>query len=726
MKTFLRNSIIAIAGVYALALVTACSTKPAKSSLKVLKTAVAVWHMGEAKDLAGKNHPIAIEGNVKLGIDLTGAERETSLIRGGDGQVAEFNGGYLRAGLQTGTPLAIRGKNMTLYIRMRDLDGSWATPLFSKAALADEFANILYGSQGSLYYMWRAVPEGVLRLRVPVTLINPKTWHDILVRFRGPNLELFVDGVLVDEEWPHGELFEFCAPFLIGAGYENSQLKTGFHGQIDHVALWNRALGDEEIVTLSGGPKEIARRELEINGPVQNPPQYWKPRGYNTDVGDCMPFFHNDTLRIFYLYGRHNHSSKWGQGGHQYAQIFSKDLINWEQPPLAIPITEQWEPSMGTCDCEWYDGVYYLYYNDCGNRNNYPDNPRKDHTIYCATSTDGIHFKKDFKPVFYDDGGTVFRDPATGLFNFIQVNLGRMVSKDLQKWDSVPGETKNIFPSKNRYTDGCSKVFGWNGWFYFTNSGDNDIWKSRTALGPWEEMPSDIHDGLYVPKAVEFTGNRRLNVGFIFDKITLWGGHLVIHELIQYPDGSLGSKFVPELIPASGEPQQMTFAALSPQASGDRDKITINADKKFAAAALDGVARNIRITLRVVPQPGVRSFGLCLRGKGDYEDGCELRFEPARKRVQFGIPQNHGPANDSTEPIIDSRNFAIQNVVKLDQPFTLDIIVKNDLVDVCIDGRRTMLSRRDPEPTGDRLFFFSREGGVTFESIVVRPLIEPK
>ena len=35
---------------------------------KVLKTAVAVWHMGEAKDLAGKNHPIAIEGNVKLGI----------------------------------------------------------------------------------------------------------------------------------------------------------------------------------------------------------------------------------------------------------------------------------------------------------------------------------------------------------------------------------------------------------------------------------------------------------------------------------------------------------------------------------------------------------------------------------------------------------------------------------------------------------------------------------
>ncbi len=39
--------------------------------------------------------------------------------------------------------------------------------------------------------------------------------------------------------------------------------------------------------------------------------------------------------------------------------------------------------------------------------------------------------------------------------------------------------------------------------------------------------------------------------------------------------------------------------------------------------------------------------------------------------------------------------------------------------------RRTMLSRRDPEPDGDRLFFFARKADVTFESIEVRPLLEP-
>jgi hypothetical protein len=33
-----------------------------------------------------------------------------------------------------------------------------------------------------------------------------------------------------------------------------------------------------------------------------------------------------------------------------------------------------------------------------------------------------------------------------------------------------------------------------------------------------------------------------------------------------------------------------------------------------------------------------------------------------------------------------------------------------------------MITRRDPQPDGDRLFFFAREGEVSFESIEIRPL----
>ena len=549
-----------------------------------------------------------------------------------------------------------------------------------------------------------------------MTLIEPNRWHDVVARFRGANLELFVDGVLVDEEWPHGGLFDFTGPFLIGAGYEQGKLKSGFRGRIDHLALWNRALKDEEITALAGGVEEVARRDREILGPEPSSVQYWKPRGYNAWAGDCMPFFHDGTFHLFYLFDRRHHGSKWGQGAHQYAHVSSRDLIHWEHRPLAVPIVQQWECSMGTCDAIWHDGTYHMFYTDCGSRCEYKDKPQRGSWIFVATSADGVHFHKDLKPLVSGGDCTVFRDPATGLFHLIRGGGNRLVSKDLRNWQETPGD----FVARKPGTTGeCPHEFEWNGWFYFI-LGTNAVWKSRSALGPWEEMKPTIYDGLFVPKVAEFTGNRRILAGFNFERG--WAGHLALRELIQYPDGSLGMKFPPELIPASGKPQKLSFAALSSESSGDSTRVRIRAPGRFAAGMLAGVPANVRITLRVMPQPGAKTFGLCFRGQGNYESGCELRFEPGRQRVQYAAVKGRGPAEDSTGPIAQGRDFAIENVENLDRPFTLDIIVKNDLIDTCIDQRRTMLTRRDPEAHGDRLFFFAREGEVTFADISVRPL----
>jgi hypothetical protein len=70
------------------------------------------------------------------------------------------------------------------------------------------------------------------------------------------------------------------------------------------------------------------------------------------------------------------------------------------------------------------------------------------------------------------------------------------------------------------------------------------------------------------------------------------------------------------------------------------------------------------------------------------------------QRAQYGVPHDHGPAEDATGRIALGRDYAIENVERLDRPFTLDIIVTNDLIDTCIDGRRTMVTRRDPESDG--------------------------
>ena len=45
-----------------------------------------------------------------------------------------------------------------------------------------------------------------LQLSVPLAALAADRFHEVIVRFTGPTLELFVDGVLVDEEWPVGAI----------------------------------------------------------------------------------------------------------------------------------------------------------------------------------------------------------------------------------------------------------------------------------------------------------------------------------------------------------------------------------------------------------------------------------------------------------------------------------------------------------------------------------------
>ena len=253
-----------------------------------LADALAAWDM--AAD-GGTAADLAVAGAVRLGVALTGAERETSLVRGGNGVVAEFAGGHLRIEGRALPADRLRGDAMTFAMRLRDRTGRWDAPLFARDDPDDTLGAILYGTDGAakllsfargkesgpatpwyhlfaepggpgrlagsqalLEYRWRTLPTdavirfceggtaadsivadaraGVLRVGVPVALVGPTAWHDVVFRFSGANLELFVDGVLVDEEGGYGPVHRFEPPFLVGAAWERGRLRTGFHGQV--------------------------------------------------------------------------------------------------------------------------------------------------------------------------------------------------------------------------------------------------------------------------------------------------------------------------------------------------------------------------------------------------------------------------------------------------------------------------------------------------------------
>jgi beta-fructofuranosidase len=387
-----------------------------------------------------------------------------------------------------------------------------------------------------------------LRLSMPLAALGEGGIAVIALRFSGLRLELFADGVLVDEEWPMGSL---PAP--------EGRLRIGT--AVDRLALWNRALTDDELIGLAGGAEGLAARELRILGPPIPVGQFWRPRGFNTNVGDCMPFFHDGRFHLFYLFNRRNHMSRWGLGGHEWAHMSTADLIHWVHHPTAVPLTHEAEGSMCTGSLFFHDRTYYAFYA-------VRTVDRSASPLCASTSADCINFTKHpplavltapYKP---EDGRdpVVFRDSATGSFHMLVTTaladpsladlggcLAHLVSRDLRTWEQrgpfiVPG-----LPGQPE----CPDTFEWRGWHYllFSNLGVTRYRMSRSPLGPWERPTPDGFGGpdVMVMKTAAFTGDRR--IGAAFTREAGYGGKLVFREILQHADGTLGSGWPVELPP---------------------------------------------------------------------------------------------------------------------------------------------------------------------------------
>ena len=239
--------------------------------------AVAVWHLGDLRDANGSDHsssevrsahPLATHGSVQVGVALTGAERQESLRRGGDGQAAAFDGdAWLSTGPATGgVELSTEAFSACVRLRADEPGGVFYTNLFALLIHGDDHGEGLLvahlgvrSGEGALY---REVLLGTIRLGV---------WHDLIVRYQyfdqgGSELALTCDGRIVwrvaIRERPQAI---FAGPTIVG-GWRiqdpplpefpmeivDGIFRRLFAGAIDHAAFWDRALDDREVAELSG------------------------------------------------------------------------------------------------------------------------------------------------------------------------------------------------------------------------------------------------------------------------------------------------------------------------------------------------------------------------------------------------------------------------------------------------------------------------------------------
>jgi hypothetical protein len=438
-----------------------------------------------------------------------------------------------------------------------------------------------------------------------------------------------------------------------------------------------------------------------------------------------MPFYHDNVFHFYYLLDEGHHQALGGLGGHQWAHATSSDLVTWTHHPLALPISEEGEVSICTGSIFHHGDSYYAFH-----AVRRPDWTQR---LGVATSADGIQFVKqpipahaeppaEYDPLHFRDPA-VFYDGAGKRFHMLVTSkrvdapiaalggcLAHLVSEDLQQWQM---EEPFFIPGFNDPPE-CPDHFEWNGWYYlvFSNRLQARYRMARSPFGPWQRPPLDLLDGPWtrVMKTAPYHDNRRLGVAWIGTRSGdtdigrfQWGGHAVFREVVQQEDGTLATKFPPEMIPAAGTPLSLVAAMQTSGVTVGGGVIRLEAGESMAAVTFANLPRNVRIRARCLPGTNAPRFGLRVRESTPFVDGVALELLAGAQRVEL-------------------HDAAIEPLTGLDAPFTLDIVVKDDLIDVCVDERICLINRC-PEQQGQWLTFFCHTGSVSFDAVTVQPLL---
>ena len=402
-------------------------------------------------------------------------------------------------------------------------------------------------------------------------------------------------------------------------------------------------------------------------------PEYQYPGMPHGEMcGDLMPCWHDGKYVFLFLY--------------KYCiyAVETADFVHYSDARLVLrngtPDEQDWHAATGSI-CE-KNGTYYFYYTGfCeGNRGK---EGRYEQAILRAYSTDMLHWQKDtgffmapdeehYMPphwrdphVFWNEwlkkycmlvtacerDGAVQRSGCTAVY----------VSDDILEWEHY----RTICSPRIYPTMECQDCFRMGDTWYLTYSSYEKQWETRykTASsfeGPWKTPPfDDKFDGrdFYAAKTVS-DGTHRYLVGWQSIRKDcsdhgryIWGGNVLVHELVQRKDGTLGVK-LPDTIRSSFRNrkncvfEKMQGLWTKEKGAGRDDSRTeenpLTGDMSFRGSAYDGFgwARlssmpNVCMIHAVLTwEEGTQAAGVMFHTEGDrLEHWCQLRLEPQHNRI---------------------------------------------------------------------------------------------
>lgn len=376
-------------------------------------------------------------------------------------------------------------------------------------------------------------------------------------------------------------------------------------------------------------------------------------------VGDLIPYYDGNEFRLFYLKtrreGEHFSDVAWNM-------VSTKDFIHFHDDlPTGI--------DGGTGSVILADGMYHMFY--C-------DNSRLEKQLIChAISPDLFTWNKIPEDTFEADNSIYelpnWRDPhvfwneekeeywmliATRTKSGTNRSgcTGLCISKDLKKW-----EFKQPFyaPRIDVGTHECPDVFRIGDWWYLIYSSYTGFYAtiyrmSKSLNGPWLIPEKEALDtrAFYAGKTAQRDGRTFLFgwnptreaafhpdwnpanfEGHDYNQYD-WAGNLIVHELLQNPDGTLSVALPQEIDEYFNKARDLEISELMGawEIAGTQAK---NTESDYSLLALTPLPKICKISFSVEFDPSMRRCGVALHLDPAADRAYYLTLDKQFNRLTF-------------------------------------------------------------------------------------------
>lgn len=489
------------------------------------------------------------------------------------------------------------------------------------------------------------------------------------------------------------------------------------------------------------GAAEVSTAAVLPDEPYEAVPYGMHPAPEGAYVGDVMPFVTDDgTLELYYLYDTsHN-----GQGYHPIYKYSTKNLYEYEDHGMMLNNGQgsDPDPALGTGSVmRDNDGVYHLFYtghNDTGNGG------KGKECVMQATSTDRENWVKQGEALFFAPDGynkDDFRDPEVFWVeeeqcywlliaaNNEELNgvVLKYTSTDLNNWE-LAGP---IFAPQNEYMCECPVIFQIGDYWYLTYSWDCVTYyaMSDSMYGPFVPPRDNILDGkglteaagfiLYAAKPAQWNGKTYLcgwigQAGLSSDSgIYQWAGNVMVHEIVQNADGTLGVKAPETFDEHFTVKKAVDIAPVVGDVSVNGNSVLLSAEPGSYALA-DMGTRPAAMTLEcdvTLDEDGLAGFAF---GGSESDPSWTGLCLDARKGVLHFEGYNLDQLATMEPGAITRFDFEKRAT------HHVKLVCENEIVVMYIDDLKALSSRITRSTNGAHLGVFTESCGATFSNIEMK------